>query len=76
MKHKISITLSEGVVAEMAKHERGFANRSAFVEEAVRAYVSELSARRRDARDRAILDRLGHRLNREAEDALEYQDNS
>lgn len=58
----------------MAKHERRYPNRSEFIEEAVRAYISELAATQRDARDRAILDRLSARLNREAEDVLEYQD--
>lgn len=74
MKKKISITLSDDVVSAMARFERRYPNRSEFVEEAVRAYVSELAAAQRDARDRAILNRLGDRLNREAEDVLDYQD--
>lgn len=74
MKKKISITLSEELVLAMAKHERRYPNRSEFIEDAVRAYISELAATQRDARDRAILDRLSARLNREAEDVFEYQD--
>lgn len=74
MKKKISITLSDELVSAMAKHERRYPNRSEFIEEAVRAYISELASARRDARDRAILDRVSARLNREAEDVLDYQD--
>jgi len=72
MKVKTSVTLSPGVLALIERHARD-RNRSAFVEEAVRAYSAQLSRRGRDRRDREIIDAAADRLNREALDALDYQ---
>lgn len=73
MKSKISITLSEDVLAyiDRALPERG--NRSDFIEKALRESIRRWTREARDRRDRQILDQHAQSLNREAEDALSYQ---
>ncbi len=72
MKVKTSITLTPGVLALIDKHAKE-SNRSVFVEEAVRAYVSSLARRQRDRRDLEILNSNAERLNHDVMDALDYQ---
>ncbi|MGA2766077.1 MAG: ribbon-helix-helix protein, CopG family [Spirochaetia bacterium] len=73
MKIKTSVTLSEEVVALIDKHSRGETNRSAFIELAVRTYLEILQRNERDQRDLRIINRLSEKLNKEAEDVLNYQ---
>ncbi len=70
MKVKTSVTLSSEL---LKKIDRVNKNRSAFLEQAALAYLAGAAREARDARDAAILDRHADRLNREAEDVLEYQ---
>lgn len=72
MKVKTSITLSRDTLALIDKHAKE-RNRSVFVEEAVKAYVSFLARRQRDRNDLQILNAAATRLNEEAMDALDYQ---
>lgn len=73
MKIKTSVTLSKGVVALIDKHAEGETNRSAFIELAVRTYLQILQRRERDQRDLRTINRLSEKLNKEAEDVLDYQ---
>jgi metal-responsive CopG/Arc/MetJ family transcriptional regulator len=70
MRIKTSVTLPIEIVDAL---DKAGDNRSRLVEEAVREYLGRRERERRDARDRAILDRFAERLNREVEDVLAYQ---
>jgi metal-responsive CopG/Arc/MetJ family transcriptional regulator len=73
MKIKTSITLSESLLAEIDRHAGRGANRSEFIETAVRGYIAALVRRKQNMRDLAIINRRAARLNREARDVLDYQ---
>ena len=73
MKVKTSITLSDTVLAAIDRHAGKDANRSDFIEHAVRSYIASLVRGQQNARDLAIINRRAARLNREAKDVLEYQ---
>lgn len=70
MKLKTSVTLSSALLKKIDRVDK---NRSAFLERAALAYLAHSARKARDARDAAILDRHADRLNREAQDVLEYQ---
>lgn len=67
---KTSITLPGELLERIDREDR---NRSAFLERASRVYLANLEKARREARDVQIIDRNAGRLNREAEEVLEYQ---
>jgi metal-responsive CopG/Arc/MetJ family transcriptional regulator len=67
---KASITLPRDLLQSIDRHGQ---DRSAFIEQAARAYPARLNKARRGAADVRIIDRNANRLNREAEDVLEYQ---
>lgn len=73
MKVKTSITLSEDILAFVDAHSERFANRSQFIEAALRAYMEQVQRDERNARDVSIINRHADRLNREAHDVLAYQ---
>jgi metal-responsive CopG/Arc/MetJ family transcriptional regulator len=73
MKVKISVTLSDSLLAEIDRHAGRGANRSEFIETAVRCYIAALVRRKQNLRDLAIINRRAARLNREARDVLDYQ---
>ena len=73
MKVKTSITLSDTLLASIDRHAGKGANRSEFIENAVRSYIASLIRREQNARDLAIINRHAARLNREAKDVLDYQ---
>jgi metal-responsive CopG/Arc/MetJ family transcriptional regulator len=73
MKIKTSVTLSKELVALIDSHTEGEANRSAFIELAVRTYLQILRRKERDQSDLRTINRLSRRLNMEAEDVLDYQ---
>ena len=73
MKIKTSITLSDGLIAEIDRHAGRSANRSEFIETAVRGHIAALVRRQQNSRDLAIINRRASRLNREANDVLDYQ---
>jgi metal-responsive CopG/Arc/MetJ family transcriptional regulator len=68
---KTSITLSGEILERIDRTEP---NRSKFVEQAALHYLAMLERSRRDAQDAAILEANARRLNREADDVLQYQD--
>lgn len=73
MKIKTSVTLSDALLAEIDRHAGKGANRSEFIETAVRGYLAALVRRNQNLRDLAIINRRATRLNREARDVLDYQ---
>lgn len=73
MKVKTSVTLSDTVLVAIDRHAGKDANRSEFIENAVRSYIASRIRDQQNARDLAILNRRAARLNREAEDVLDYQ---
>lgn len=73
MKIKTSVTLSDTLLAEIDRHAGRNANRSEFIETAVRGYIAALVRRQQNLRDLAIINRRAARLNREAKDVLDYQ---
>ena len=73
MKVKTSVTLSAELLAEMDRAAGGKINRSEFLERAAWSEIELLKRRRRDVRDRRILDRAAKSLNAEALDVLEFQ---
>jgi len=73
MKIKTSVTLSDTLLTEIARHAGRGANRSEFIETAVRSYLLALVRKQENLRDLAIINRRAARLNREARDVLGYQ---
>ena len=73
MKIKTSVTLSEDIITEVDRLAGPARYRSAVIERALRDFIAAEERRRRDARDREILDKHAEALNREAQDALSYQ---
>jgi metal-responsive CopG/Arc/MetJ family transcriptional regulator len=73
MKVKTSITLSEDVVAAVDQLAGESANRSEFIETALRSYIAQKRRDEQNYRDLEIINRRHARLNREAEDVLAFQ---
>jgi len=73
MKEKTSITLSKEVLAGIDRLSGSRQSRSAFIEEILCRYLRERERAQRDARDLEIINRNAERLNRDAEDGLEFQ---
>lgn len=71
VKVKTSVALSRDVVTAIDRQTGGRGCRSAFIENAVRSYLTVLSAS--DRKDLVIINRRAKRLNEEAEDVLSYQ---
>ena len=74
MKIKTSVTLSEKIIYRLDKLVGPGGNRSAILERALDAYLTEQERRQRDARDLEILDRDKKKLKKEAMDVQGYQD--
>lgn len=73
MKIKTSVILSDTLLAAIDRHAGKDANRSEFIETAVRAYIAALVRKQQNLRDLGIINRRAARLNREANDVLDYQ---
>ena len=70
MRVKTSITFPADLLARLDRVDR---NRSALLERAAIAWLAHLERAERDRRDVEITNRNAVRLNREAQDTLEYQ---
>ena len=70
MRVKTSITLPKQLLSRLDRVDK---NRSAVLERAAVAYLTQLERQARDLKDIAIINRNAERLNREAMDTLEYQ---
>ena len=73
MKSKTSLTLSEDLVKTLDRLAGPKMSRSAFVEGILREFIRGRSQARRDARDRAAINRHAAELNAEMSDALSFQ---
>ena len=73
MKEKISITLSRNLLKAIDQLAGSRHSRSAFIERILRRYLRERARATIHARDLERINRAADRLNREAEDVLEYQ---
>jgi metal-responsive CopG/Arc/MetJ family transcriptional regulator len=73
MKVKTSVTLAEDVLKAVDEQAGDEGNRSAFIEQAVRAYLAGIARKASEARDLEIINRSAKRLNDEAGDVLNYQ---
>lgn len=73
MKTKTSVTLSQDILELIDQNAQGEKNRSAFIETAVRAYLTVIKRHRRDQEDLLLINRLSDRLNAEASDVLGFQ---
>jgi metal-responsive CopG/Arc/MetJ family transcriptional regulator len=70
---KISITLSREVLADIDRIAGSLQSRSALIEAILLEHLRDRARAQRDARDIEIINRHAEKLNREAEDVLEYQ---
>ena len=73
MKIKTSITLSDDLLTKIDRNLGNFKNRSNFLENAAKNYLSQLSRSENDRRDREIIDRKSAAMNKEAEAVLDFQ---
>jgi metal-responsive CopG/Arc/MetJ family transcriptional regulator len=73
MREKTSVSLTKELLREIERVAGENVNRSEFLEAAAWDRISLLRRRRREARDRAILNRHSRALNAEALDVLAYQ---
>jgi metal-responsive CopG/Arc/MetJ family transcriptional regulator len=76
MKQKTSITLDKGLLQRLDRLIGSGGNRSAVMEKALEAYLTDEERRQREARDLEILNRDAAKLNREAKDVLGYQEDA
>jgi metal-responsive CopG/Arc/MetJ family transcriptional regulator len=73
MKEKTSITLSKEVLTRIDRLAGSKQSRSAFIESVLAEHLRTRARAERDRRDLEIINRNAERLNRDAEDGLEYQ---
>jgi metal-responsive CopG/Arc/MetJ family transcriptional regulator len=73
MKAKTSVTLSKQVLSGIDRMAGSKKSRSAFIESVLQEYLKARARNERDARDIEIINRNAARLNRDAEDGLEFQ---
>jgi metal-responsive CopG/Arc/MetJ family transcriptional regulator len=73
MKEKTSVTLSKDVLKGIDRLAGSKQSRSAFIEGVLAEHLRARARAERDARDLEIINRNAERLNRDAEDGLEYQ---
>ena len=73
MRAKTSVSLTRELLVEISRTAGPRVNRSEFLEAAAWDRISMLKRRRREARDRTILNRKSKSLNAEALDVLAYQ---
>jgi metal-responsive CopG/Arc/MetJ family transcriptional regulator len=73
MKEKTSITLSREVLTGIDRIAGSRQSRSAFIESVLLQYLRDRARAQRDARDVEIINRRAEKLNRDAEDGLQYQ---
>ena len=70
MRVKTSVTLPKQLLDRLDRIDK---NRSALLERAATAYLTQLERDARNRRDIKIINRNAERLNREAMDTLDYQ---
>jgi predicted transcriptional regulator len=73
MKQKTSITLTSDILARVDHLAGSQLSRFALIERVLRNYFRERTRRKTQARDLERINAAADRLNREAEEVLEYQ---
>jgi metal-responsive CopG/Arc/MetJ family transcriptional regulator len=73
MKQKMSVTLSEDLVATLDRMAGPDVSRSSFIEKILRDFVDSRARARRGAREAAAINRHAAKLNAEMKDALTFQ---
>jgi len=73
MKTKTSVSLSDDLLKLIDGVVEGANRRSAFIEEAAKAYLEVLKRHKRDHKDLQTINRLSEKLNREAQEVLSFQ---
>jgi metal-responsive CopG/Arc/MetJ family transcriptional regulator len=73
MKEKTSITLSKDLLTRVDRLAGSKHSRSAFIERVLRKYFQDRRRTSIQARDLELLNQAADRLNREADEVLEYQ---
>lgn len=73
MKEKTSVTLSKDVLTQIDRLAGSPFSRSSFIERVLRRYLQERRRKAIQKRDLQLLNAAAERLNREAEDVLDYQ---
>ncbi len=73
MKEKTSVTLSRDILVQIDRLAGSRLSRSSFIERVLRRYLRDRSRKALHARDLQRLNAAAARLNREAEDVLDYQ---
>ena len=73
MKEKTSFTLSKDLLARVDRLAGSKQSRSPFIERVLRKYFQDRTRTSIHARDLELLNQAADRLNREADEVLEYQ---
>jgi len=73
MKVKTSITLSRDLVEAIDRQAGSGRSRSDFIEATLRAHMEQIAREEANTRDLDTINRRAERLNREAQDVLDYQ---
>jgi metal-responsive CopG/Arc/MetJ family transcriptional regulator len=73
MKEKTSVTLSKDILNKVDRLAGSRESRSSFIERILRNYLRERKRAAMNARDLKRINEHAARLNKEAEDVLEYQ---
>ena len=73
MKTRISITLSDDLIAAIDRHSSEFRSRSEFLEASAREFLARLAITAAERRDLEIINRHAEALNAEADDVMNYQ---
>jgi metal-responsive CopG/Arc/MetJ family transcriptional regulator len=73
MKEKTSVTLSKDILSKVDRLAGARESRSSFIERILRNYLRERKRAAMNARDLKRINEHAARLNKEAEDVLEYQ---
>jgi len=73
MKVEAHITLEKELLETVDSLSGGEGHRSELIEAALRSYVTHISRRAQQGRDREIIERYADELNEEANDVLDYQ---
>ena len=73
MKVKTSVTLSRDLVEAIDRQTGSHRSRSDFIEATLRSCMEQIARNELNARDLETINRRADRLNREAQDVLDYQ---
>jgi Arc/MetJ-type ribon-helix-helix transcriptional regulator len=73
MKVKTSLTLSRDLIEAIDKQVGSHRSRSEFIEATLRSFLAQMARKEAERQDLEAINRHADRLNREAQDVLDYQ---